>query len=161
MTRDAAVVTEAALEAWGRSIGASVTAPVFFALKGPLGAGKSVLARAIARGAGVRGAVPSPTYTLVQVYEPSSGRRIVHMDLYRLSTGDEVIELGWDDWVDDPEGVLLVEWAERAGPHLPRDRWDVILEPVDDDPDSRRLEVVSVGRPPELPPLPRLHPELR
>ena len=160
MSRQSAVVTEAVLDAWGRSIGASVAAPAFFAIRGPLGAGKSVLARAIARGAGVRGTVPSPTYTLVQVYEPAPGRRIVHMDLYRLSTGDEVFELGWDDWVGDPDGVLLVEWADRAGAHLPRDRWDVSLAPVDGDPHARLMEVTSVGRPRELPPL-RLHPELR
>ncbi|MBT8337477.1 MAG: tRNA (adenosine(37)-N6)-threonylcarbamoyltransferase complex ATPase subunit type 1 TsaE [Gemmatimonadetes bacterium] len=161
MTLLPATVSEAALEAWGREIGSSVRAPAFFALHGPLGAGKSVLARAIARGMGVTGAVPSPTYTLVQPYEPSPGRRLVHMDLYRIEDPDEVIELGWDDFVGDPEALLVVEWAERAAEHLPRDRWDVRLSPEPGAPELRRLEVERAGRPPALPTAPRGFPEHR
>jgi tRNA threonylcarbamoyl adenosine modification protein YjeE len=150
----ATTVSEAALETWGRRIGATVRVPAFFALHGPLGAGKSVLARAMARGAGVRGAVPSPTYTLVQPYEPVPGRRLVHMDLYRIADPDEVVELGWDDFVGDPEALVVVEWAERAGAYLPRDRWDVRLSPEPNAPELRRLEVESAGRPPAIPPIP-------
>lgn len=142
---------EGALEAWGRAIGAGVDPPLFLALDGPLGAGKSVLARALARGAGVGGPVPSPTYTLVQTYEPAAGRRVIHMDLYRLESADEVLELGWDDLVADQEALVVVEWAERAGRHLPRDRWSVALAPVPGEPHLRRVEWQSVGRPPDLP----------
>lgn len=142
---------EAALEAWGRSIGTAARAPLFLALDGPLGAGKSVLARSIARGLGVTGPVPSPTYTLVQIYEPGGGRRLIHMDLYRLDDADEVLELGWDDALADESAVVVVEWAERAGRHLPRDRWALRLDPVADAPQLRRVEWHSVGRPPALP----------
>jgi tRNA threonylcarbamoyl adenosine modification protein YjeE len=154
-------VSEDALQAWGREIGLSVRVPAFFALHGPLGAGKSVLARAMARGAGVRGAVPSPTYTLVQPYEPSPGRRLVHMYLYRVGDPDEVIELGWDDFVSDAGALVVVEWAERAAEHLPRDRWDVRLSPEPGAPRLRRLEVERTGRPPAIPGVPQPPRELR
>ncbi len=148
------LVSEDQLRAWGRAVGAQVPVPAFFGLSGPLGAGKSVFARAVARGAGVSGAVPSPTYNLVLSYEPSPGRRVIHMDLYRLSEADEVIELGWDEWVSDPEALVVVEWSARADGHLPESRWDVTLTAVPDRPDLRRLEGRAVGTPPTLPDLP-------
>ena len=77
-------LTEAELEAWGERIGASVAVPVVFALRGELGAGKSVLARAIARGAGVSGPMPSPTFNLVYRYHGARGVDVWHLDLYRL-----------------------------------------------------------------------------
>ena len=83
------VMSEEELAEWGRRIGSSVRPPVFLMLRGPVGAGKSVLARAVARGAGVRGAVPSPTFNLVFRYRGMRGRTIVHMDLYRLNDESE------------------------------------------------------------------------
>ena len=151
MTRGPVHLTEGELEAWAREIGATVRAPVVFALTGPLGAGKSVFARSLARGAGVQGPVPSPTYNLVLGYEVEPGRRVVHMDLYRLSSAEEVFELGWDDWMSDPDALILVEWADRAGPYLPRDRWSLALSPVAGQPDLRRVEWSPLGKPPALP----------
>ena len=151
MTPGPVHLTEPELEAWAREIGATVRAPVVFALTGPLGAGKSVFARSLARGAGVQGSVPSPTYNLVLGYEVAPGRRVVHMDLYRLSAAEEVFELGWDDWMNDPEALILVEWADKAGPYLPRDRWSLGLSLVAGQPDLRRVEWSSFGTPPALP----------
>lgn len=145
------VLAQDELEQWGSAIGAEAEAPLFLALDGPLGAGKSVLARSIARGAGVTGPVPSPTYTLVQLYEVSRGRRLVHMDLYRLGHPDEVIELGWDDLVSDPAAIVVVEWADRAGPHLPDDRWALHLDPVPGAAELRRLDGRAIGTPSPLP----------
>lgn len=154
MTPGPVHLTEDELEAWGREIGATVRPPVVFALTGPLGAGKSVFARSLARGAGVDGPVPSPTYNLVLGYEVAPDRRVIHMDLYRLSSADEVFDLGWDDLVGDPEAVVLIEWAERAGPHLPGDRWTLHLSPVEGQADLRGVEWHPVGAPPPLPPPP-------
>ncbi|HEX7119931.1 MAG TPA: tRNA (adenosine(37)-N6)-threonylcarbamoyltransferase complex ATPase subunit type 1 TsaE [Longimicrobiales bacterium] len=130
--RDAAGVgplelTEPELVAWGERIGATVAVPVVFALRGELGAGKSVLARAIARGAGVAGPMPSPTFNLVHRYAAARGVDIVHLDLYRLDDPDEVWELGWRELGSDAE-IVLVEWPERAESLLPEDRWDIYLE---------------------------------
>ncbi|MFK8015603.1 MAG: tRNA (adenosine(37)-N6)-threonylcarbamoyltransferase complex ATPase subunit type 1 TsaE [Gammaproteobacteria bacterium] len=80
-------------------------------LDGPLGAGKSALARALLRAAGVAGAVPSPTYTLVEPYR-CGGLQFLHMDLYRLSDPDELALLGVDT-LRQRGTVALVEWATR------------------------------------------------
>lgn len=79
-------------------------------LKGELGAGKSTFARAFIKAAGHSGAVPSPTYTLVEPYNlPSID--IYHVDLYRVSSEDELRYLGWNEL---DEGFRLVEWPDRA-----------------------------------------------
>lgn len=79
-------------------------------LNGDLGAGKSTLARALIKAAGHTGAVPSPTYTLVEPYKLSRGN-IYHVDLYRVSSADELRYLGWNE-LDD--GCRIVEWPDRA-----------------------------------------------
>ena len=79
-------------------------------LQGELGAGKSTLARAMLQKMGVTGAIPSPTYTLVEPYEVPDGN-VYHIDLYRLSGMEELDYLGWDDLRD---GLILLEWPERV-----------------------------------------------
>jgi tRNA threonylcarbamoyladenosine biosynthesis protein TsaE len=109
-----------------------------------------VLARAIARGAGVLGSVPSPTFNLLFRYPASRGREVVHLDLYRLSRPEEVTELGWDALGAEHE-LVLVEWPERAETLLPPDRWDVTLERIAGEPHLRELEVRVVGNPTAIP----------
>jgi len=96
-------------------------------LEGPLGAGKSELARALLRAAsGDPGLeVPSPTFTLVQSYSLPCGPAY-HFDLYRLSGPEELGELGWDE---AREGVVLVEWPERLGALAPREALVIRLAP--------------------------------
>lgn len=147
------LLTEPELERWGRVVGAEIEGPAFIALIGDLGAGKSVLARAVARGAGVRGNIPSPTFNLLFRYPSDRGIDVVHLDLYRLDDPDEVWELGWEELVGRGE-IVLVEWPERAAPHLPDDRWEIRLGRVPRDPLVRRVEVEKVGAPPELPAFP-------
>ena len=116
------------MQAWGNAIGQSVRTPVVLALRGDLGAGKSVLARAIARGAGVQAAMPSPTFNLLFRYETPRGITISHLDLYRLEDENEVWELGWRELGDGNE-IVLIEWPERAEGLLPARRWDITLHP--------------------------------
>lgn len=147
------IVREEELVRWGRRIGECAEPPVFIALFGPLGAGKSVLARAVARGAGVEGAIPSPTFNLCFRYEARPGVQIVHMDLYRLRSADELWELGWEE-IGGNEDLVLVEWPERAGDLLPSDRWEVRLQPDTKDTALRRVSVARVGTPAPLPGFP-------
>ncbi|HSH44570.1 MAG TPA: tRNA (adenosine(37)-N6)-threonylcarbamoyltransferase complex ATPase subunit type 1 TsaE [Longimicrobiales bacterium] len=148
-------VTEAELEAWGRKVGGGVArgriaTPLVLALRGPLGVGKSVLARAVARGAGVEAPMPSPTYNLLFSYEGEDGLPVHHMDLYRLEHPDDVWELGWRELAEGRQ-LLMVEWPERAESLLPGDRWDVYLDPVPGVERVRSLCVRPHGDAPSVP----------
>ncbi len=151
MAERSATLTEAELEAWGERIGREAEPPLVLALRGDLGAGKSTLARAIARGAGIAGSVPSPTFNLLFVYQRARGGRILHFDLYRLEQQDDVWELGWDELGAEDE-LVLIEWPEHAEMLLPLPRWEITLEEVED-PQRRRVTFEPVADPPPLPPL--------
>lgn len=144
-------LTEAALVAWGERIGREAPAPLVLALRGDLGAGKSTLARAVARGAGVEGEVPSPTFNLLFRYDTPRGVQLHHLDLYRLERPEEVWELGWSE-LGAPGDLVLVEWPERAEALLPTPRWEVELEDFGD-PEVREVSARPVGDPPALPPM--------
>lgn len=145
-----ALLDEGALEAWGRQVGAAAVPPLFLCLRGDLGAGKSVLARAVARGAGVVATMPSPTYNLLFRYPAEGGRTVVHLDLYRLDDPDELRELGWEE-LGAPDEVVLVEWPERAGDDLPPHRWEVTLAAPSPGSPLRQVTVRSLGRPGAIP----------
>lgn len=111
-------------------------------LYGDLGAGKSVLARGIARGMGVTGPMPSPTFTLLLPYEGDGGRRLYHFDLYRLAGPEEYYAAGLDEFVGG-DGVALVEWPQMAElevvPAL-----EIFLERTPSD-EVRRIEIQNDG----------------
>ncbi|MGB5511165.1 MAG: tRNA (adenosine(37)-N6)-threonylcarbamoyltransferase complex ATPase subunit type 1 TsaE [Woeseiaceae bacterium] len=108
-------------------------------LRGELGAGKSTFARALITAAGHKGAVPSPTYTLVEPYSVSKVK-LYHIDLYRIADEEELRYLGWDE-LDD--GFRLVEWPERA-PGL-REQADLELCLAYQD-DGRVAEITAVSQ---------------
>ena len=96
-------------------------------LTGYLGAGKTTFSRGFIQGLGHQGAVKSPTYTLVEPYEDLDPP-VYHFDLYRLALCDELEDIGAVEFFHDPQGVSLVEWAERMTEMLPPARWEVQLE---------------------------------
>lgn len=109
-------------------------------LSGPLGAGKTTLARGLVRAlAGVDEEVPSPTFTLVQFYD-GPDFPIAHFDLYRLKDGNEAYELGLDEALSF--GAAVIEWPERLGDRLPGDRLDIDLEPA---PGGRMARLTGSG----------------
>jgi tRNA threonylcarbamoyladenosine biosynthesis protein TsaE len=117
---------EAATERLGAALAKRLRPRDVVALQGGLGVGKTTLARAILRAASGDPAliVPSPTFTLVEIYDTPAGV-FWHFDLYRLEEPEQVFELGWEEARAD--GMALVEWAERLGALLPRERLTVTL----------------------------------
>lgn len=108
------VATPDAMETLGASLGRVLRPGDVVALTGGLGAGKTTLARGMLRGLGYEDDVPSPSFAIVQPYEPPNvSLPLAHVDLYRLEHADELAELGLDDWLAD--GALVVEWPERLG----------------------------------------------
>ncbi|HYF37793.1 MAG TPA: tRNA (adenosine(37)-N6)-threonylcarbamoyltransferase complex ATPase subunit type 1 TsaE [Prosthecobacter sp.] len=96
---------------WGRRLADSLNSGSVVALCGHLGAGKTQAVKGIVEGLGSRADVTSPTFTLVHEY--LDGRApIYHFDFYRMEREDEVLSLGWDDYMDDAAGIVLVEWAD-------------------------------------------------
>jgi tRNA threonylcarbamoyladenosine biosynthesis protein TsaE len=97
----------------GELVGRSLRAGDVVLLYGELGAGKTTLVRGLARGAGFRGRVSSPTFALAHAYR---GRRLTvhHLDLYRLRGGADLAELGLDELLADPRGAVVVEWPQAA-----------------------------------------------
>jgi tRNA threonylcarbamoyladenosine biosynthesis protein TsaE len=106
------LLAEAEMEEAGAALARQLRLGDVVALSGPLGAGKTTLARAVLHALGHEGEVPSPSFALVQPYE-ALALPVTHADLYRLEDPQEVEELGLDDALGF--GVLLVEWPERAG----------------------------------------------
>ena len=117
----------AATEALGARLAGLLRSGDVVLLEGPLGAGKSALARALLRTLLQDPAleVPSPTYTLVQTYDSPLGP-VAHFDLWRLDGEAALQELGWDDAMD---GAALVEWPDRLGALRPTDALTVQLTP--------------------------------
>lgn len=110
---------EAATEQLGATLAQRLKPRDVVALIGGLGTGKTTLARAILRAASGDEAliVPSPTFTLVEVYDTGRGT-FWHFDLYRLEQPEQVFELGWEEAL--AEGIVLIEWPERLGSLLPK-----------------------------------------
>ena len=116
-----------------------------FALSGELGAGKTVFARAFLRALGVDEDVPSPTFTLVQIYETDIGP-VYHFDMYRLEKPEDAFELGIGDAFAD--AISLVEWPDRLGGLLPSRRLEVAFAYGAAD-DRRRVTLTCHGDWPE------------
>lgn len=102
------------VEALGGRLAAALRPGDVVLLEGTLGAGKTTLARGVLRGLSYTGDVPSPTFAILQGYEPPEvALPLGHVDLYRLDDAQQVAELGLDDWL--AEGALLIEWPDRLG----------------------------------------------
>ncbi|MBC8374354.1 MAG: tRNA (adenosine(37)-N6)-threonylcarbamoyltransferase complex ATPase subunit type 1 TsaE [Planctomycetes bacterium] len=113
--------------------------PAVIALHGNLGAGKTCLTQGLAQAAGVKEPVCSPTYTLISEYQGEIPFH--HIDLYRLSGPQEALDLGLDEYLE-PDGITVIEWAERVAELLPPDTIHVRLTRGTDE-QTRTIEIVE------------------
>ncbi len=132
---------------FGRWFGAWVEVGDVLALYGELGTGKTVLVKGLSETLGVKENVESPTFTIVGEYE---GRiPLYHMDLFRMSSLEEILRIGYEEYVYG-DGVCVIEWADKIQRLLPEKRLDIKLFHVAED--ERKIEVIA--RSMVLPPLP-------
>lgn len=135
--------SEHATEALGARLAALLQPGDVVALVGELGAGKTCLARGIARGLGIDEPVTSPTFILIAEYRTPRGLTLYHADCYRLDApATEAADIGLDELMDG-RGVCVVEWAERVAALLPPDHLHVEL--VAEDTNTRRLTIRATG----------------
>ncbi len=127
-----------ATAALARRVAAHAKPGDVIALKGELGSGKTFFARAFIG----EEDVPSPTFTLVQIYDRPKGR-IWHFDLYRLDAPDQAIELGIEEAFAG--GISLIEWPERLGHLIPAERLEIRLV-FADAPEAREAVIAGTGR---------------
>jgi tRNA threonylcarbamoyladenosine biosynthesis protein TsaE len=113
------VDSPAEMIALGRRVAGDLTSGSVLALQGGLGAGKTHFTKGIAEGLGCDTEATSPTFTLVHEY--SGGRLpLYHFDFYRMASADEVLRIGWDEYLDE-QGVVVVEWPDKFPDLLPAD----------------------------------------
>lgn len=138
-------ITDVALELIERARQAKLAAPdraTAVTLSGDLGAGKTTLVKEIARILGIREDLQSPTYVIYKKYPlglrplPLEGgdsdpgfpwKHLIHGDMYRLESADDIKKLGWDDLVSDPGNLIVVEWPEMIGDAVPQSAVRVFL----------------------------------
>jgi tRNA threonylcarbamoyladenosine biosynthesis protein TsaE len=130
-------LTQDELEAEGEVLGRGLRPGELVTFEGDLGAGKTTLIKAVARGLGVAGPATSPTYALVHRYQGSRGP-VFHLDCFRLRSPDEAADLDWEGLMSEGDAIL-VEWPERAGSWLPAPSRRFRLS-HDADPTRRGLE---------------------
>lgn len=111
--------------ALGQRIGENAVSGQVYALNGDLGVGKTVFTQGVAKGLGIEGAVSSPTFTILQIYE--EGRLpFYHFDVYRIGSVEEMDEIGYDEYFYG-NGICLIEWAELIEEILPEDCREITI----------------------------------
>ena len=124
----------------GASFARTLKGGTVVAMYGNLGAGKTAFVRGMARGMGLDCRVSSPTFTIVNEY--LGERELIHFDMYRLGSSDELFDIGWDDYLARG-GVCAVEWSERVSDALPEDTIFVDIARTDEHEDWRTITVTG------------------
>lgn len=129
--------TEAAGKALAKELCDLGRKSAFIAMRGEMGVGKTAFTRGFASHFGISG-VKSPTYTIVNEYRGKVN--IFHFDMYRISDGDDLYSVGYDDYVSS-EGYLIAEWSENIEDEIPSDAIFVTISRTDGDSEERKIEI--------------------
>lgn len=136
--------SEQETEAFAAALAQSLSPGAVIALHGDLGAGKTVFTRGFARGLGVTEAVSSPTYTILQEYPLADRRWLYHLDLYRIDGYQAALAFGIEEYLEDPNAFIVLEWPLRIREILPPNTIHVRLEHI-----SENVRRVTVGTKPD------------
>lgn len=124
------------------TIGKIIREGTVICLDGELGVGKTLFVRALARTLGVESDVTSPTFNLMNIYEAACP--IVHFDLYRITSEEELEDIGFYEYAEATEGIVLIEWAEKFPNAMPADHLSVRIEALNDE--ERQFTFVAKGK---------------
>ena len=131
-----------ATEAFAAKLAGLIKNNIYLCLKGDLGAGKTLFSQAFAKALGYDGAVTSPTFNLMNIYEGK--KKIYHYDLYRLQSEDELYDMGFFDYIQlDDDEVALVEWPDAFMDAMPEDY--LLLEIIKVSERERELHLSCIG----------------
>ena len=124
------------------TIGKIIREGTVICLDGELGVGKTLFVRALARTLGVESDVTSPTFNLMNIYEAACP--IVHFDLYRITSEEELEDIGFYEYAEATEGIVLIEWAGKFPDAMPADHLSVRIEALNDE--ERQFTFVAKGK---------------
>lgn len=117
-----------------------IIAPKIIVLSGDLGAGKTTFSKGFAKGLGISETITSPTFTLLNEY--SGDKNLYHFDMYRLSSKEEAYELGFENYFENNDGIILVEWAENVKGLFTPPYLKVLIEKIDENKRKFTLEEI-------------------
>ncbi|NOS85972.1 MAG: tRNA (adenosine(37)-N6)-threonylcarbamoyltransferase complex ATPase subunit type 1 TsaE [Ignavibacteria bacterium] len=146
MGRDFAITTKNETETinLGVKIASSLKNGDVIALYGDLGSGKTRLAKGICQGLDVKQMVNSPTFIIVNEYNSSKFHNIFHFDLYRLKSEDEILAMGFEDYMNN-RGIILIEWPEHAERLLPLDTVKIHISHSAENENERWIKVEGIA----------------
>lgn len=132
-----------ATESVGEKFSEQISAGEIICLYGELGAGKTTFVRGFVKGLGFGDRVMSPTFTIVRTYHKNDNINLCcyHIDLYRLDENANVESIGIEDIFADKNGVVLIEWPERMRELLPKKRWDIFFDVIQDS--DREIKIIK------------------
>jgi tRNA threonylcarbamoyladenosine biosynthesis protein TsaE len=118
----------------------STTATVL-ALQGDLGAGKTAFSQAVGKTVGVRENMHSPTFVIEKIYEINfrGFKKLIHIDAYRLEKDAEIIHIGWNEIIKEPENLILIEWPENVSGVIPENAYKISFQFLDEN--TRKIEI--------------------
>jgi tRNA threonylcarbamoyladenosine biosynthesis protein TsaE len=129
---------------FGRNLSARLKNGSVVALYGDLGSGKTQLVKGICRGLRVTQTVNSPTFIIVNEYSSSAYPKIFHFDLYRMKTQDEILDMGFADYLNN-SGIVLIEWPEHVEDILPQDTVKIHIAHTDENENFRWIRLETDG----------------
>lgn len=138
------IITLNEQETWqaGFDFGKSLAGGLALALYGNLGAGKTKFLQGLAKGLGVKEIVNSPTFNILKLYPVRDNKiikRFCHIDAYRLDSEKDLLALGIEEFLSDPETVVAIEWAEKIDKIWPKNTWQVEIKALSDN--KRELNI--------------------